>query len=92
MKNTCTDQLKVSTVIVNYNAGWHLSESIQSALSHVSEVLVVDNASSDSSLELCAQNFPEEPKLRIIRNNSNLGFAAACNIGAKQSTQPYVCS
>ena len=84
------DPLPVSIVIVNFNAGELLAGSVHSALPKVREVLVVDNASSDSSLELCAQNFPEEPKLRIIRNNSNLGFAAACNIGAKQATQPYV--
>jgi GT2 family glycosyltransferase len=56
----------------------------------VSEVLVVDNASTDLSLELCAQHFPEEPKLRIIRSAVNLGFAAACNIGIAQARESYV--
>jgi GT2 family glycosyltransferase len=56
----------------------------------VSEVLVVDNASTDLSLELCAQHFPEEPKLRIIRNAVNLGFAAACNIGIAQARESHV--
>ena len=56
----------------------------------MSEVLVVDNASTDLSLELCAQHFPEEPKLRIIRNAVNLGFAAACNIGIAQARGSYV--
>ena len=90
MKNTPTDQLSVSAVIVNYNAGSFLSECIHSALSQVSEVLVVDNASSDFSLELCAQRFPDEPKLKIILNAANLGFAAACNVGAAQTAQPYI--
>lgn len=88
--NPRTDQLPVSIVIVNYNAGQFLIECIQSALSQVSEVLVVDNASTDLSLDLCAQRFPEEPKLKIIRNTVNLGFAAACNVGAAQATEPYV--
>ena len=88
--NPRTDQLPVSVVIVNYNAGQFLTECIQSALPQVSEVLVVDNASTDLSLDLCAQRFPEEPKLKIIRNTVNLGFAAACNIGAAQATEPYV--
>ncbi|MEO5654510.1 MAG: glycosyltransferase family 2 protein [Nitrosospira sp.] len=87
--NTSKDQLPVSVIIVNYNAGQILAECIRSALPHVSEVLVVDNASSDFSVELCTQRFPEEPKLRIIRNAANLGFAAACNIGAAQATAPY---
>jgi GT2 family glycosyltransferase len=88
--NTPTDHLPVSVIVVNYNAGQILAECIQSALLQASEVLVVDNASSDFSLELCTQRFPEEPKLRIIRNASNLGFAAACNIGAAQATAPYL--
>jgi hypothetical protein len=87
---TFTDQLPVSVITVNYNAGPFLAECIHSALPQVSEILVVDNASSDSSLELCAQRFPEEPKLKIIRNTANLGFAAACNIGIEQAIQPYL--
>ena len=88
--NTPTDHLPVSVIIVNYNAGQILTECIHSALPQASEVLVVDNASSDFSLELGAQSFPGERKLRIIRNAANLGFAAACNIGAAQATAPYL--
>lgn len=84
------DQLPVSAVIVNYNAGQFLAECVRSAVPQVREVLVVDNASSDSSLELCAERFPGESKLKIIRNTVNLGFAAACNSGAKAATEPYV--
>lgn len=89
-KDTRIDQLPVSVVTVNYNAGSLLLKSLQSALSGVSEVLVVDNASSDSSLELCTQSFPDDPRLRIIRNTANLGFAAGCNIGVAHATQPYI--
>ncbi|SFO39537.1 glycosyltransferase family 2 protein [Nitrosospira briensis] len=89
-ENTRIDQLPVSVIVVNYNAGRLLAECIRSALPSVSEVLVVDNASSDFSLELCAQRFSEEPKLKIIRNTVNLGFAAACNIGAAQATESHL--
>ena len=75
----------VSVVIVNYNAGHFLLECIRATLPQVSEVLVVDNASTDSSLELCSQAFADETKLKIIRNDANLGFAAACNIGARHA-------
>src|SRR6059058_4636529 len=90
MNITRTDQLNVSAVIVNYNAGPFLAECVHSALAQAGEVLVVDNASSDSSLQFCAQHFPEEPKLKIVRNTANLGFAAACNIGVEQAAQPYL--
>jgi len=79
------DQPLVSVVTVNYNAGHFLVECVRAALPQVSEVVVVVNASTDSSLDLCLQQFPGEPKLKIIRNAANLGFAAACNIGAKQA-------
>lgn len=75
-------QSLVSVVIVNYNAGHLLLECVRAILPQVSEVLVIDNASDDSSLDLCLQQFPEEAKLRIFHNDVNLGFAAACNIGA----------
>lgn len=68
-------------IIVNYNAGPYLIECVHSVLPLVSKVLVVDNASTDTSLNLCSQRFADEPNLKIIRNSTNLGFAAACNAG-----------
>lgn len=87
---THSDKSSVSVVIVNYNAGQFLTACIDSALAQVSEVLVVDNASTDLSLELCTERFPEEPKLKIIRNTTNFGFAAACNIGIARAAGAYV--
>lgn len=80
----------VSVVIVNFNAGHFLATAIDSVLTEADEVRVVDNASSDTSLEFCMRRFPGEPKLGIIRNPGNLGFAAACNIGIQQTTGAYV--
>lgn len=71
----------ISVVVVNYNAGPLLAECIRTALPQVSEVLIVDNASSDSSIEQSARQFADEPRVKFVRNNVNLGFAAACNIG-----------
>jgi GT2 family glycosyltransferase len=85
-----SNPLCVSVVIVNYNAGQTLVDCIESALPQVTEVLIVDNASSDRSLELCAECFPSEVKLKIMRNAANLGFAAACNLGAKAACEPHV--
>jgi GT2 family glycosyltransferase len=72
----------ISVVIVNYNAGPLLSACIDPALPQVDEVVVVDNASSDESLAQLNMRFPDEVRLRIIRNSRNLGFAVACNQGA----------
>jgi GT2 family glycosyltransferase len=72
----------ISVVIVNYNAGPLLTACIGAALPQVDEVVIVDNASSDDSLAQLNVRFPDEARLRIIRNRRNLGFAAACNQGA----------
>ena len=64
----------VSVVIVNYNARHFLADCVRAALPQVSEVIVVDNASTDLSLDRCLRHFPEEPKLKLIRNNTNLGL------------------
>lgn len=80
----------VSVVIVSYNVGSYLVECIRTALPQASEIIVVDNASTDSSLDLCVHNFSDEPKLKIIRNLSNRGFAVACNIGAMRAKGDYL--
>ncbi len=86
--DTLEAKLPVSVIVVNYNAGPLLAECVHSAFSQASEILVVDNASTDLSLELCAQRFSNEAKLKIVRNSANLGFAAACNIGASAAAEP----
>ena len=72
-------------VIVNYNAGKLLTESVQSALTEgARHVFVVDNDSHDESLAYLETAISDD-RVRIIRNGNNLGFAAACNIGARAS-------
>lgn len=80
----------ISVVIVNYNAGSELAECIKETLPQVNELLLVDNASLDSSIEDCALEFANEPMLVILRNHTNLGFAAACNIGFSQARGNFV--
>lgn len=79
----------ISTIIVNYNAGPGLVTCIQSAIDQVGEVILVDNASRDNSIALAESQFAGDARLRIIRNDTNLGFAAACNIGARAAQHPY---
>ncbi len=72
-------------VIVNYNAGQLLTESVQSVLTEgARHVFVVDNDSHDESLAYLETSISDK-RVRIIRNGNNFGFAAACNIGARAS-------
>lgn len=76
-------------VIVNWNAGQQLCDCLKS-IEHarkdgfeIRSVVVVDNASSDHSVDRLGNlNLP----LRIVRNRQNRGFAAACNQGVAGST------
>ncbi len=49
------------------------------------EVIVVDNASTDSSLAHLASVFGNDQGLRVVRNHRNLGFATACNVGMRHA-------
>ena len=71
--------LTISAIIVNFNAGALLRTSVNSILncSLDIEVIVIDNASIDSSLN----TLQDLPNVQIVRNSKNRGFAAACNQG-----------
>lgn len=80
----------ISLVIVNYNAGEYLQHCVASTLCQVSEVIIVDNASTDDSVEKTEAVFSDERKLLVVRNRRNCGFAAACNIGLEMSSGRYL--
>lgn len=82
---------KLTISIVNYNAGNYLIKCL-SSLSKIEEkadfdVYIIDNASSDGSIERAKENFPQ---VKFIENDKNIGFGAAHNIVLKKSTTPYV--
>ncbi len=83
----------IDIIIVNWNSGRLLPEcifSINNALQNsfiLNRVVIVDNASSDDSLDnLDSTNLP----LVIIRNTQNYGFAKACNQGAISSEANFL--
>jgi len=70
-------------VIVNYNAIDLLADSVRSALAEGARyVFVVDNDSHDASLADLSATIADV-RVTFSRNVQNLGFAAACNIGAR---------
>ncbi len=84
---------ELDIVIVNWNAGAYLRKCLTS-IAHASligislrAVIVVDNASSDGSIDQL--HIPGLP-LRVLENKENVGFAAACNQGADSGQSPYI--
>lgn len=90
MNSNNHDYNSVSVVIVNYNAGVLLTECVRAGLQQATEVVVVDNASSDGSIEALAEQFPSEGRLKMICSDSNPGFAAGCNLGVGSTTGSYI--
>ena len=82
----------LSFIVVSWNAKQYLMECLKSIEKEASgfrhEIIVVDNGSSDGSVEILQENFPG---VRLICNGMNLGFAKANNIGIQKSQGKYIC-
>ena len=82
---------EIAAVLVNYNAGPELVMALQSLADDFAgrewEAVVVDNASSDGS-ESLAEAFA--PRVRLIRNATNVGFGRGVNQGIAACTAPLV--
>ena len=81
---------KITIVIPNFNGKHYLKEfldsiKIQNFVNY--DVIVIDNASNDHSVEFLNHNYPE---FIVIKNDKNLGFAAAVNQGIKASNAEYI--
>ncbi|GAB1307506.1 glycosyltransferase family 2 protein [Urechidicola sp. KH5] len=83
--------MKLSIVIVNYNARYFLELCLQSVLDAVSnldaEIIVVDNNSTDDSCAMVERKFPEA---LLISNKENFGFSKANNQGVAKARGQYV--
>ena len=81
----------LSVVIVNYNVKFYLEqclESVRRASRGLQvEVFVVDNLSTDGSMEYLRERFPD---VTFIANKENVGFARANNQAIRQSRGKYV--
>jgi|GEM_PF-195541 len=80
----------VSIVIPNFNGEAFVRNSVQSALhqsyQHV-EVIMIDNGSTDKSVEMVRSHFPE---VKVVQFPKNQGFAFAANAGIKIATGDYI--
>jgi GT2 family glycosyltransferase len=83
--------MELSIIIVNYNVKeflQNLIHSIYKAGENLSyEIIVVDNASDDGSVEFVQEKFPD---VKLISNKENLGFSKANNIGLKAAKGHYL--
>jgi len=85
------ENIELSIVIVNFNSGDYLSNTINSIYDNrprISfEIIVIDNNSNDNSLIKTRKN---HLNVEIIKLSENFGFAKANNIGVKKSKGKYI--
>ncbi|MEN4012615.1 MAG: glycosyltransferase family 2 protein [Bellilinea sp.] len=85
------ETIHVSILIVSYNVRGYLEKCLDSIFQQVHacrvEVIVVDNLSTDGSAESVAARFPQ---VRLIRSQSNLGFAGGNKIGFPITKGRYI--
>ncbi len=83
-------KIDVAVVVVNYNGEHFIRECLNSALSQSigpAEIVVVDNASSDQSVTLIREKFPN---IKLLPQQKNLFFCRGSNIGIAATTAPFV--
>lgn len=85
------NNIDLSIIIVNFNVKeflQNLLNSIQRSSYKVTrEIIVIDNASDDGSVEILKDKYPY---VHLIANKKNLGFGAANNLGLKIATGKYI--
>lgn len=85
MSVTSDRQPRISVIIVNFNGGEWVKQSVQSIIDQTRqdfECFIVDNGSTDGSLDTLPIL---DERFHIIKTGKNLGFAVANNIAAKQA-------
>ncbi|MCB0770208.1 MAG: glycosyltransferase [Flavobacteriales bacterium] len=83
--------MKLSVIIVNYNVRAYLEQclrTVQEAMKGIEgDVFVVDNQSTDGSVEMVREKFPA---VKLIANTVNVGFSRANNQAIRASEAEYV--
>jgi hypothetical protein len=83
--------MDISVIIINYNTTELTVNCIKSVLEHTRsntfEIILIDNASKDRSIQKISTLFPD---VRMIYNSVNVGFGRACNQGIECSKGKYI--
>lgn len=78
---------RVTVIIINWNTKELLARCLDTVCENDCEVIVVDNGSSDESVSIVKERFPN---VRLILNSDNLGFATANNKALHEAHSEYI--
>lgn len=88
------DKFKVSVIIPVYNAALFVVKAVESAVSleAVNEVILIEDGSSDDSLNICKELKIKYPKVVLLQheNNSNRGAGASRNLGLRSAKSEFI--
>jgi hypothetical protein len=86
-----TAKPEVSIILVSYNTSSYIRRALESLFRETNlttfEVIVVDNASSDGSVAMLRQFFPQ---VTLLESGANIGFAGGVQLGAQQASGNYL--
>ena len=83
----------VSVIILNFNGKEFVENCLKTVLDTDYpdfEVITVDNASTDGSIELIEKSFGTDSRVKIVRNKENLGASGGKNVGIKVAKGKYI--
>ena len=82
--------MKIAIVILNWNGLNHLKKFLPSVVKHSDKhnIYVIDNDSSDNSVKYLNKNYP---KIKLIINSKNYGYAKGYNLGLKEIKEEVYC-
>ncbi|KQT22979.1 capsular biosynthesis protein CpsI [Chryseobacterium sp. Leaf405] len=86
--------MEISVIIPVYNAGQFLEKSVESAVhfDEVKEIILVEDKSTDNSLEICQKLASENPKIKLFQHpdKGNYGAGATRNLGLEKVTGNFI--
>jgi GT2 family glycosyltransferase len=83
----------VSIVIVNFNGQEFLRQCLHTLFNTKYpnyDIVIVDNASTDGSVDDIESSFGSDSRIKIVRNSENVGHSEGCNIGARMTKGHYI--
>jgi glycosyltransferase involved in cell wall biosynthesis len=81
--------VKITVLLAAYNGGGYLREAVESVIAQTFpdfELLLVDDGSTDGSIE----GLPRDPRIRVLRNELNIGQIPSLNRGLREARGEYI--
>ena len=84
---------KISVVVPCYNVSKYVSKCLDSILNQTYknlEIILVEDCSTDNTLEILKEYEKKDKRIKLIKNKKNGGLSHARNVGIKESTGKYI--